>query len=504
MKRNMKSFFLSSIVAWAFLAGSLTSSTRAEDTLRLSVTALPIQLGNPYRSSGIPAIFVVNQVFDALTNTAADGSPEPWLATSWQAEDPNTWVFTLRDNVTFSNGVPFDANAVVFALNYLTSEEALVELVSNELRNVASASVRDRLSVEIKTHAPDILLPRLLSMMSIVEPGEWQRLGREGFAQQPVGTGPFQVTSWGPQRADLAAFRGSWRAPKVDKLEVLALPERATRIQALQSGRIDIAMILGPDDIAAVEQSGDVMEVYPLGGVMGFAFVTSKPGPVQDVRVRRALNLAVNKEAIILGLLQGAGAPSGQPVTAATFGHDPSIAPFPYDPEAARALLEEAGYPDGLTLMAEVVPGTITADATIFQQVAADLARVGVTLNVQAVTFPTFSRHYRTADWDGDMFGMYYNADPYLDGLRPMKHHSCWWQAPWYCDEAIMPVMLEALETFDVEERRRLTQQVMQFYHDQATAIYVSEVRGFIGLSKRLKGFRVVNNFLHLHDVTVD
>ena len=500
----MKLFFQSSIAALATLGFLLVSPARAEDTLRLSVTALPVQLGNPFRSSGIPAVFVINQVFDALTNTAADGTPQPWLATSWMAEDPNTWVFELRDDVRFSNGAPLDAAAVAATLDYLTSEQALVELISNELRNVASASVRGPLTVQVKTHAPDILLPRLLSMMNIVEPDQWQRLGREGFAQEPVGTGPFQVTNWGPQRADLAAFRGSWRAPKVDKLEVLALPERATRIQALQSGRIDIAMILGPDDVAAVEQAGHRMEIYPLGGVMGFAFVTSKPGPVQDVRVRRALNLAVNKDAIIAGLLEGAGAASGQPVTAMTFGHDPTIPAFPYDPEAAKALLAEAGHANGLTLMAEVVPGTITSDATIFQQVAADLARVGVTLNVQSVTFPTFSRHYRTADWDGDMFGMYYNADPYLDGLRPMKQHSCWWQAPWYCDEVIMPTLRQALETFDIAEREKLTQQVMRFYHDQATAIFVSEVRGFIGLSKRIKGFRVVNNFLHLQDVTVD
>jgi len=120
MERNIFSALPISIYALIFAFAISITPAQAGGTLRLSVTALPIQLGNPYRSSGIPAIFVINQVFDALTNTAADGTPEPWLATSWTAENPNTWVFTLREGVRFSNGVPLTADAVVFALEYLS------------------------------------------------------------------------------------------------------------------------------------------------------------------------------------------------------------------------------------------------------------------------------------------------------------------------------------------------------------------------------------------------
>lgn len=474
----------------------------AEPALRFAITALPAEIAHPYRQTGLPTVFILAMLYDALTNIGADGTPQPWLATSWTAADPTRWVFTLRRDVVFSNGVPLTAAAVADNIAYVISAAAAVETLHVELENVAGARALDTHTLEIVTRTPDILLPHLMSMLPIAEPGAWRSLGPQGFARQPVGTGPFRVAAWRAGGLQLAAVPGSWRAPKIAALEVLSLPEATTRVQALLSGRIDVAMTLGPEDAVALEAAGQRLVIYPTGGVMGLAFVTEKPGaPVRDVRVRRALNYAVDKQRIIDGLLGGAARPAGQPAPRAAFGYDPDVAPYPYDPARARALLAEAGHAGGLKLTMELVPGTLPADAAIFQQVAADLVQVGVALSIKTVNFQTYARHYVTGDWEGDAFGIYFVTDPYLDALRPMKRHSCAWKVPWYCDRAAMDLIARAQTAFDLAQRRALTRQVMARYHDQAAGLYLHDVAGYMGLSPRVAGLRIVNGFIHVHDI---
>ena len=421
-----------------------------------------------------------------------------------QAETPTRWVFHLRPNVTFSNGAPFNAAAVVAAAHYLASPAAATDLLATEFRNIADTAARDDLTVVFNLHAPDALFPRLVSMLNIVEPGAWARLGREGFARAPVGTGPFQAGVWTRAGVTLTAFKGSWRAPKIDGVEVLAMPDATARVQGLLSGRIDLAMILGPDATDTIVAAGHRMLVYPLGGVVGLGFIATKPtSPAADVRVRRALNYGVDKERIVTALLGGAGRPSGQPGTHTTFGYNPAVAPYPFDPEKAKALLADAGYGKGLALTVETVPGTIAADSEVFQQVAADLAKIGVTVTLRATTFPVFSRHYRQGGWEGDAYGMYYNADPGLDALRAIKTHSCLWEHPWYCDPAIMPTIAAAFAAADPAKRASLTREVMARYHDQASALFLHELSGFMGVAARVKDFRIANNYLYLHDISL-
>jgi peptide/nickel transport system substrate-binding protein len=476
------------------------------DTLRLGLIGLPPSLGNPYRTTNIPSILTWGAIFDGLTRIDGQGHLMPWLAMSWEPIDQTTWRFKLRPNVTFSNGEKFDAQAVVKTVDYLIGPGAPIEGTARELQSLAGARVVDALTVDILTKYPDPILPRSLPIMYIVAPAQWQKLGPDGFAREPVGTGPYKVDRWDASRASLSAFAGSWRAPKIPKLEIYAVPEGSSRTQGVGANQIDIALAIGPDDAQAAEAAGGKAIHWMNAAVMGVAFVTAKnvnpKSPVLDRRVRQALNYAVNKQAIIDALLYGTTTARGQPAPAVAWGHDPKIAPYPYDPAKAKALLTEAGYPNGFKMVLEATIGGGAADAAMYQQVAADLAAVGVAVEIRTIPVQTLLRNSNEGGWSGDAFGMSYATEPSVTALRPLRVWSCLWLSPWYCNRDIQPKIDAAMREFDEAKRLAMVQEIMQFYHEDAPSIFLYDVVRFGALAQRVQKFKEENGFINFHEIT--
>ncbi|MBT5241510.1 MAG: ABC transporter substrate-binding protein [Rhodospirillaceae bacterium] len=475
----------------------------AEKIMRIGLVSLPQDLGNPYGSYTIPTVTPGLAVFDSLTVVDIEGTLQPWIAERWESIDPLTWHFTLKPNVTFSNGEPFDAAAAAAALNYFASGDGLIEVVAQSVIDVASARAIDPLVLEVKTKAPNILLPRRLSGIRIPAPGPWAELGRRGFAQAPVGSGPFIATRWGTTQVDLIANTNSWRAPKLDRIEVKAVPEITTRVQGLITGALDIALDIGPDDGPILETAGAQLNIRPSGRVQLLTFMSIGDSPLADVRVRQALNYAVNKQQIIDILLGGATEPSGQAAVKASFGYNPDVPAYPYDPDKARALLAEAGYPDGFDLPADMTPGAMAGDGAWYLQIANNLADVGVRVTYQSYPFTMHIRKIRQGGWKGDAFGMDFNNLPSLDVLWPLRIHSCLWAAPWHCRPEWVPLIEDAEQEFDLEERRRKTQALVQLYHDEPTSLYLWEMPGVDGVSDRVLNYQPRHAFINFHEIDV-
>ena len=169
------------------------------------------------------------------------------------------------------------------------------------------------------------------------------------------------------------------------------MPNPSARLQGLLSGRLHVAMVLGPDEISLVESAGHSMSVQPDTSMIVLAFNLARPSPLHDVRVRHALNHAVNKQAIVDGLLAGQSRVSTQTASAVAFGFDPNLKAYEYDPDLARDLLADAGYPDGFTMIAEVLNVTSSFAGPAYQQVVADLARVGVDVELRAIPVPKYA-----------------------------------------------------------------------------------------------------------------
>lgn len=474
---------------------------RAEATLRIANLALPEGRGVPHMAIGTPYFMIWPAFFDGLTSIGADGTAQPMLAVSWRPLDPTTWRFTLRPGVTFANGEPLDAAAVAATFATLATPEAMKWSAYNAYRGIAGARVVDALTIDILTEQPDRLLPNRVGALRILPPAYWAKVGAEGFARQPVGSGPYLVERWDATLIRARANPRSWRAPKIARLEIREVPEGTARIQGFLSGAIDLALYLNPEDKALVEGAGGRIATRSGGSVEVLSFVTVKDSPLKDRRVRQALNYAVDKQAIVAALLGGMTTPASQPAPRGVLGRDETLRPYPHDPAKARALLAEAGYPDGFAFVAEISSGGRGPTAAIAQKVAQDLAAVGVRMEVRAVPQSKIFRNAYDGGFEGQAFSMMYGSIPYMDALAALRLHSCLWQTPWNCTPAFARRIQQASTTFDLAERERLTRALVRDIRDDAPALWLYDDVTFDGVAARVRHYRPVFSTINFEEL---
>lgn len=476
---------------WLCITGALA----AESTLRVGVNILPPGFANPYRTTAPPSITTTSALFDGLTRLDQQGNVSPWLATRWEVLDETTWRFYLRDDVVFSNHVPFDAQAVVDAVAYLAGEGPPLESVRRDMPWLVEAIAIDTHVVDIKTAVPVPIFDRHAANLLMTEPSAFNSLGAEGYAQTPAVTGPFVVREWQTNRVLLDANPTSWRPPKIKEIEIVAVPDGTARVQAVLSGRMDVAIAIGPDEAEQIAASGGSFLSFSTGQIANVTFNSLSESPFQDVRVRRALNMAVNREVLVEVLTAGQSTPANQPATRTTLGYDPSLPPFPYDPQRAKQLLEEAGYPNGFSFKLRTAfagPG----QGSVYQQAASDLRKIGVEMIFDVVPPSQFLSDLRRLADIAEAFTLPIPFFPTMDSMRAMAFHSCQMAIPWYCDRSIQPVIEKALTEWDMEKAVELRRDVMRHYHDQAPVLYLHEAMTFVGLSGRVRNYNDVFGFV--------
>lgn len=463
-------------------------------TLTIALGELRQGRGNPYGALGPPTIWWA--LFDPLTRLDAAGQVIPALAERWSLVNDTTWRFELRPEVSFSNGRSFDAAVVAANIRWLISPVGRATVVGNELRGVSDVEVVDELTVLIRTKAPDPILPQRLTAVFLVEPDTWTRLGPDGFADAPVGTGPFQLQRWDVTSNTVVLTRraGSWRASGVDELRFRGMPERAGRVQALLSGAVDLALI-GHDNHAELQARGFRVVTASAMAVTAVALITEgdTDAPLRDRRVRQALNYAVDTRTIAETILGDAGLAAGQPAARVTVGYNPAVEPYPYDPARARRLLAQAGFAAGFDLVVDVVINATPGDNDIYQMMAAYLADVGIRTTLRTRLFSSWLKRYVNGDWEADAFSLAWIAAPFNDVYRPMDYYSCARFQPFFCDPALMDLLVRAGREMDPERRVRLLQQLAVDFHDAAPSIFLVEQDVTWGVSPRVTGFRLVN-----------
>jgi peptide/nickel transport system substrate-binding protein len=471
---------------------AISPTLTAAATLRIASADWPPGLGNPYGSIATSGSHTRAAILDPLVRLGPDGQLEPALALSWTAVDATTWRFKLRPDVRFSNGEPFDANAVKAAIDWLRSPAGASQLMAQEVRAIKDVRIVDPLTVDIVTARTDAVLPKRLTLIMMVPPKAWAELGPEGFTQTPIGSGAYILKDWGRStgKTIIEANPASWRKPvAITRVELSPLKEPVSRIQALSSGQVDVTQGIGHDDLADVEALGfkTVIDQDPQVMALALRNVGNAKSPLQDVRVRQALNYAVNKEQIARDILKGTVQAVGQGAIPGVTGYNPDIKPYPYDPARAKALLAEAGYAKGFKLTARVQVQAVVSAATIYSQVAADLQAVGVTLESRAILGQDWVRMYTTGDWGGaDVISVTWNAAAYNDTIRALESFSCTKPGAFFCAPELTPMIEASSATLDTAGREKQLQAIMARYHDLAPTIFLVNIASIYAASPKV------------------
>ena len=343
---------------------------------------------DPALGNDLNAWSVIHSLHDSLVNIAPDGSVEPLLAESVEFTTPRVLRIVLRADRTFHDGSPVTAQSVQDALAHIRNPDVASQIVDN-FASIETVRIVDDRTIEFGLAAPaPYLLAQMAPWLVPMAPA-----GAATIGTAPIGTGPYRFVSWNPGESLILEANPDYLAdsPKGRPIAARAIfrfvPEATTRIADLLSGSADIIRAVEPDQIAAVEDGGATIITQPVTGI-SFVRITNTAEPFINPDVRRAMNFAVDVDAIIAALQHGYGAPLASLFPEGGLGYDPELAPIPYDPDQARSLLAAAGYPDGFDVDFEHTNSTRT---DVIEAVAAMLGEVGIRVTLKPVEQATFN-----------------------------------------------------------------------------------------------------------------
>jgi len=428
------------------------------------------------------------------------GEIGPGLAEAWEQVDDTTWRFTLRQGVTFHNGEPFNADAVVYSVERIIDPEFSSEQISF-VETVSGAQAVDEYTVDIMTEGPDPLLPARLTWMKIVPP-EYTEQNPDEFANNPVGTGPYQFVEW--VRGDhvtLEANTDYWGgAPSIATVTIRRIEEIATAAAALQAGEVDLVQHLIPESLDQVPKSASVHGIeFP------WIRINTNVEPLNDVRVRQALNYAIDKEALRDALYSGyAAVAEGQILTPGHFGYNPDVKAYPYDPEKARQLLQEAGA-EGATLEFIGEAGRWLKDKELVEALATQLDTVGLNIEVNIAEWSQWldllfagaeaAPDLQYSSHDNSLF----DADRTLSVLFTSEGS----QAA-YANAEVDRLVNEARTETDAAAREDMYHQAVQIIHDEAACVFLLNLDDIYGLSQRLEWQPRIDGRILVKDMTLE
>jgi peptide/nickel transport system substrate-binding protein len=342
-------------------------------------------------------------LFDPLVSMNDKLEVEPGIAESWKAISPEVWEFRLRKGVKFHDGTELTAEDVKFTMDRVTDPK-VDSVWWSRMRWLAETKVIDRYTVRIRTepaYAP--ALRGLTNMAPILSKAAFDRLGPERFGQSPVGSGPYKFVEWVKNdRVVLQANDQYWGGrPRVDRLVFRTIPDEFTRVAELRTGGIDIATNLSPTRTDELRSAPNVAVATVRSLRHLFIGMDMKRKPFDDVRVRRALNHAVNVEELIKVVLNGHAYRNPSPVPGLAFGYSSEVTAYEYSPQKARQLLAEAGVQQGTTLVLEAPRGRYLADKELAEAIAGYLEAVGLKVDVRIQEWGTYWPKYLAKKMEG-------------------------------------------------------------------------------------------------------
>jgi ABC-type transport system substrate-binding protein len=535
MLRSLSVLKFGPAFAVASVLAVFASPASAQSTVRIGMTAadIPRTLGQP--DQGFEGNrFTGNTMYEGLTlwDLSSAEKPSviiPGLATEWAVSptDNTKWIFKLRPGVKFHDGSDFNADAVVWNVEKVLKQDAphfdasQVGVTASRMPTLRSARKIDDMTVELTTSAPESLLPINLTNLFMASPAHWQKLydaasatdpkekakqAWDAFARNASGTGPWKMASFVPrERLELVKNDTYWnpaRRPKVDKLVLLPMPEANARTAALLSGQVDWIENPSPDALPQIKQRGFVIQANEQPHVWPWQFSRIEGSPWNDIRVRKAANLCIDRNAMKDGLLGGLMAPAS-----GTFepGHpwrgNPKFQ-IKYDPEQARKLMTEAGFSKAKRLKVKTQTSASGSGQMLplpmNEFIQQSLAECFFDVELDVIEWNTLFTNWRKGAKDESARGShatnvtYAAMDPFFAMIRfldskmapPVSNNWGFINDPEY-DKLVAAVRV----AFDPAERDKALAALHERSVDEAAFLYVAHDVGPRAMSPKIKGF---------------
>ncbi len=432
---------------------------------------------------------VIDNIFDRLVMRDENMELAPGLATEWYAVDDLTWEFKLREGVKFHNGEDFNADAVKFTIDRVLNPDNNSPVLSY-IKTIDHVEVVDDYTVRVITKTSDPLIPARFCRYptEIVPPNYVKEVGDAEFTKNPVGTGPYKFVEWvKDEKVVLEANADYWGgAPEVTKVTWRSIPESSTRISALLNGEVDIVTPVPPEELERVNSSDKArVSKVERGGNIVYVGMKTDEAPFNDVRVRQALNYAVDVDSIVKNVLSETAVVTSSIIGPKDFGYDGEPAGYEYNPEKAKQLLADAGYPDGFEVSLDAVNWYIRC-TDVAQAIAAQLAEVGITVNVNSVESSVYRTSVpakqqsplyflgwsstNTLDADASIYSVLHSADPYST----------------YYNSTVDEMLDKARSSTDEQERKTLYSQIQKIVLEDAPRIFLYQENKYIGVNNRI------------------
>jgi peptide/nickel transport system substrate-binding protein len=504
---------LASIIAVTLTLGFWVAPGAAQPagTLVVGLVAEPVNL-DPPQVTDLNSNRVGRRIVETLVTFPEESTQiVPGLAESWTiSKDGLQYTFKLRRGITFHDGTPLNAEAVKFSIerqinpNHPAYKLGKYPFANFFFGNVKAVEVlsEERVAFLLNEARASFIAVLAQGAASIVSPTAVMKWGPD-YPTHPVGTGPFRFASWDRgQRVVLEKNPTYWKYPvKVERVIYRPIVEDQARLTELLTGTLDVIVGVPADFVTPLEQNPKITLLKQVGAHVWYLGMNNQKKPFDDKRVRQALNYAVNKDAIVKDVLKGTGASSRGPVLPGTWGADPALKAYPYDPERAKKLLAEAGYPSGFstTLWVPESGSGMQAPVAMSTVMQSNLKAVGVNVSLQTMEWGAYLAKLRTKEQE--LFALSWMAgteDPDMV-MYPLLHSSQWTPVgpnrALYKNARFDALLQQARLTTDQAKRAQLYREAQRILVDDAPWVFVDHEIQIAALSKRVQGFKLHPSF---------
>ena len=434
---------------------ALAGAADPKGELRVALPWTPENLDPTMNLASIRAAVGVS-LFDSLVGRDADNRIVPQLAESWKLLDELTWQFKLRRGVVFHNGEPFNAEAVRATVDRVLDPNQKSPNRAN-IAEIVRVEVLDDATVNLVTQKPYAPLLNRLVDFAMLPPRYTAEKGNQGAALRPVGTGPFRfVELVKDDHLIVEAFDRHWRgAPRIRRIVFKPIPEPFTRAAALRNGEVDLVTTLPPNLARELERVPGIKVPRTPSTWIIYLGLNALRKPLSDVRVRQALNYASDVDTIVRTVLEGNGRRQDGPFTSSMLGYDASVKGYRHDPQKARQLLSEAGYPDGLEITLESPTGRYQGDKEIAEALGGQWQKAGFKPKVQVAEWGAYFKRYLGKQFqDAYVLGL---GGPMQDGDELYNLVSSKGRGLYYKNDRVDELFDQGRSTTDPAKRRKIS-----------------------------------------------